>query len=286
VKKIFFLLYFLCATAKATCSVIDDAGNKIQLTKPAQRIISLAPGLTEILFAIGVNSALIGTVDSSDYPPAALKITRIGSYSGLDLERLISLHPDLIVTWGNYFARQLDVLKKEGIPVYVTDPHQLTDIPRTMRNLGCLTQTTQTAAQQAQLFSKRLALLNQQYDHQKPVRVFYQIGSYSLFTINQDSWINQVIRLCGGRNLFAKATLRAPQISWESVIMADPQVIISDSAPFDWKKRWLAWPKMSAVQHQALFTINPNIIDRAGPRLIEGAKQICQDIALARAKVQ
>lgn len=234
--------------AKAACTVTDDAGRLLHLNKPAQRIISLAPDLTEILFVIGAGKQTTGVMSGSDYPAAAKQITSVGSYSGIDLERIISLHPDLIVTWSNSFSRQLVTLQKLSIPVYRAEPRKLEDIPRTIKNLGCLAGTSHIANQAAQHFSRRLTELRQRYAAQKPVTVFYQIGSYSLITINKDSWINQAIELCGGRNIFAAATSIAPEVSWEAVVTMNPDVIISDATQSNWRQRWQAWRTMSAVQ--------------------------------------
>lgn len=275
------LCLYSCASI-ALCQVSDDAGHHLQLTQPAHRIITLAPDLTEDLFAIGAGKSIIATVDSSDYPPSARRMTRIGSYAGLDLERIITLHPDLIVTWGANFARELAILKQMKIPVYVASPKQLQDIPRTMINLGCLTGKQARARQAAAYFSAHLRQLQKRYEGQKKVTVFYQIGAYSLFTINHESWINQVINLCGGYNIFASLATSAPEVSWEAVISANPQVIISD-AKSGWQRRWAKWPEVAAVNKHHLYTIDPNIIDRAGPRLLQGAGQICQDLAVARA---
>ncbi len=285
-KCIFFyvLLFFFTflPTYAFTCQVTDDLKQNIHLNQPAKRIITLAPDLTEILFAISVGQNIIATVDSSDYPSAALHIPRIGSYTGIDLERIVSLHPDLIVTWGHNFSRELRVLKKMGIPVYTTVSRYLQDVPRTMQNLGCLTAHEQDAQKQVTIFTDALQKLQKQYHHQKIQRVFYQIGGAALFTINQENWINQVITLCGGQNIFASLKTPSPEVSWEAVIAANPQVIISDATGVAWKKHWARWQQVAAVRDHRLFTIDPNLIDRAGPRLVEGAKRIC--VILSEAK--
>jgi len=276
------LSIFLLPVSYAACTVTDDSGQRIHLEKPAQRIISLAPDLTETLFAIGAGRQIAGVVQGSDYPPAARKITQTGSYSGLDLEKIVTLRPDLVVTWSTTFSRQLGVLKKFGIPVYQSEPRHLEDIPRTMNNLGCLTGTEKIARLQAQAFSRRLAAIRGQFHNQKQLAVFYQLGSYSLITVNKNSWITQVITLCGGRNVFAEAVSIAPEISWESVVTANPDVIITDATNPDWKKRWAAWPEIRAVKHDFLFSVDPDLIDRPGPRLLDGAALICKDLQSVR----
>src|SRR3990167_751982 len=271
------LLFFISFSSYA-CIVVDDAGQTIKLEQPAKRIISLAPDITETLFAIGGGAKMIGVMNGSDYPPAARKITRVGSYSGLDLEKMITLHPDLIVTWSHYFSRQLNVLKKLSIPIYVSEPHRLQDIPRTMRNLGCLMGTEKIANETANDFIRQLNHLQKTYSNTRLVSVFFQLGNYSLMTINKKSWINEVISLCSGKNIFAEVSMLTPSVSLESVLSANPEVIINDSGNETWKARWQNWHEIKAVREQHLFTLSPDLIDRAGPRLLQGAKQLCADL--------
>jgi len=273
----------LCASsAHATCTVTDDTNHQLHLQKPAQRIISLAPDITETLFAIGAGKQIIGVMQGSDYPPAARNITPVGSYTGLDLEKIISLHPDLIVTWGTTFTRQLDVLRKMGIPVYQNEPRRLEDVARTMTHLGCLAGTERQAEKSAQAYTLGLDKIRAEYSQQKPVTVFYQIGPYALITINKHSWINQALTICGGRNIFADAMSIAPEVSWESVVAAKPEVIISDAVNPDWKQRWLSWREIPAVSHGLLFAIPPDLMERAGPRLLAGTRYLCSLLQQAR----
>ena len=280
----FLALLFLSVSSfvHAACTVIDDAGHSIHLAKPAARIISLAPDITETLFAIGAGHQVVAVIGGSDYPSAARSLPSVGSYSGVDLEKIVALHPDLIVTWSYAFARQLAALKTFGIAVYTTKPQQLEDIPRTMKNLGCLAGAEKSANQAAEQFAARLARLRRNYQAKKEITVFYQIGSYSLMTINKDSWINQAITLCGGRNLFAGSKTIAPEVSWEAVISANPQVIINSAADETWQARWQKWPEITAVKNHLLFSIHPDLIERAGPRVLDGVQQICLSLQQAR----
>lgn len=268
--------------ALACCAVIDDAGNAIKMDRPAHRIISLAPDLTEILFAIGAGNQVVGVLQGSDFPSAAKDIPLVGSYNGIDVEKIVSLHPDLIVTWGHGFSQQMTLFKKWGIPVYVSKPRALADITRSLKNIGCLAGTRSQAEKIAATFSHRLHALQQQYQARTPVTVFYQIGAYSFITINKTSWINQAIELCGGRNVFAHTLGAAPEVTWEAVIAANPQVVISDAADERWKSRWQHWPMISAVKEKKLFTIDADLIDRASPRILQGVQQMCDVIQAAR----
>lgn len=285
----FFISFLLAAfinAANAHCQTIDDTGQTLTLAAPAKRVITLAPDLTEILYSIGAGERLIATVDSSDYPKAAKNLARIGSYTGLDLERIVFLHPDLIVTWDSNFARQLTILKTQfGIPIYTVSPHQLVDIPRTMENLGCLLNLEPEAKKAAKQFLTGLYQLEAKYSSQPKITAFYQIGAYGLMTINKTSWINQVLTLCGGKNVFANVKTMAPQITWEALLANDPQVIIGSDVAQDWKRHFTQFPQLTAVKQQTFYTVDPNLIHRAGPRLLQGAQQICLALALARQKM-
>lgn len=263
--------------------VVDDLGHLIQLDKPASRIIALAPDITEILFAIGANKNIVGTVDSSDFPAAAKSITRVGSYSGLDMERIIALKPDLIITWGQTFSRQLTLLQTLHIPIYVTHPAQLEDVAKTMQRIGVLTDRTSASELAARHYLAQLAALQAQNQSLTPIKVFYQIGANALFTINKDSWINQAITLCGGKNIFANAKLIGAEVNMEAVIDHQPQIILSDVRQAQhWQMMWQHFAMIPAVKNRMLFTINPDWIDRAGPRLLLGVAAMCHDINQAR----
>lgn len=280
--RFFCALSLLCIilSARANCTVHDDANNIITLAQPAQRIVSLAPDITEMLFAIGAGQQVVGVMRGSDYPAQAQQLPRVGSYAGIDLEKIIALKPDLIITWSNLFARDLAILKRMGIKVYVNKPSFLADIPRGMRRFGCLAGTAAVANRSADLFIAKLRALSHQFT--QPVRVFYQIGPYSLMTVNKQSWINQVIALCGGQNIFADVPVIAADVSREAVLAANPQVIMAASTNNGWQQSWQHYPSVHAVQKGLLFTVYPDWIDRAGPRLLLGAAQICSYINQSR----
>ena len=267
--------FLFTPTAFAHCTVLDDTGQSIHLSKPAKRIISLAPDITETLYTIGAGSQLVATIAASDYPQAAKKLPRVGAYNGLDAEAIMALKPDLIVTWSNHFAATLNKLP---IPVYVTEPKQLQDIATTMHRLGCLSGHQVQADQVARHFLAEIAQLKRDHQGRTPTKVFFQIGDSALFTINKDSWINQVITLCGGENIFRDAALTAPEVNEEAVLIANPAVIFSDATNDAWQKRWRRFPNLQAVKDNRLISVQPDWIDRAGPRLLLGARLICSKI--------
>jgi iron complex transport system substrate-binding protein len=279
-------LLFFCTHALALPPVLDDNQHLIHLSVPAQRIISLAPNLTEILFAIGAGAKIKGVCKGSDYPVAAKSIPVIADASSINIEAILALHPDLVVAWqGGNPAQALVQLQQWGIPVYVARFKEIDDISHTMTNLAILTGTTTSAAGPITQFKQGFAVLRRQYARSTPVRVFYSIGQEPLFTVSRNSTINQVITLCGGRNIFANTIQVAPQVSREAVLASDPQVMISSDADSSWRKYWIQWPNLAAVRYKNLFVIPPDFIFRPAPRLLRGAQMLCRDLQLARERI-
>jgi iron complex transport system substrate-binding protein len=266
-------------SAQAEIRATDDAGRAVILDAPAQRIVSLAPFLTELLFAAGAGDAVVGVSGFSDFPPAARAITRIGTGSGLDLERIVALQPDLVVAWqsGNP-ADQVERLRALGMTVFVSEPRTLGDIGATLPRLGALAGTDEQAYAAMHAYRQRLAALRQRHAGKPPVDVFYQLWDRPLMTVNGDHIISDVIRLCGGRNVFAGLDRYVPQIGIESVLQRDPQVIIAAVAgdgQADVLADWQRWSGMSAVRKGHLYTLPDDLLVRHTPRILDGAEQLC-----------
>lgn len=282
-----FFLFWLVAgsvpvsvASAAPIVVTDDAGFRVELAQPARRIVSLAPHVTEMLFAAGAGQWIVGAVSFSDYPPQAEQIPRVGSYNAMDLEAIIAKQPDLVVAWGSGNpARIIDKLKQLGVNVYITEPQRLALIPDDIERLGRLTGQAETAAAAARQFRQRLRQLEKNRPTGVPVRVFYQIWDRPLMTIGGQQMISEVLSLCGGRNIFADLNGLAPQIDLESVLAANPEAIIfataQDRVP-RWRQSWLRWPQLEAVRRDNVFALNPDLLHRHGPRIIEGAEALCQ----------
>jgi iron complex transport system substrate-binding protein len=282
------LLVFLPVATSASVEVVDDTGSQVRLEKTAQRIVSLAPHITEILFAAGAGARIVGTVSYSDYPDAALRIPGIGSYDNVDMERLVAAKPDLIVAWQSGNSRaQLARLKELGLAIYLSEPRNIEDVPRDIERLGKLAGTPRTARKAAATFRERHARLQQRYADRPVVSVFYQIWNQPLMTINGEHLISQVIRLCGGRNVFSDLKLLASVVDIEAVIAARPEAIVAggmnETTPA-WLKDWNRYPSLPAAISGNLFFIHPNLLQRNGPRILDGAERMCQALDQARAK--
>jgi len=281
-------LWLGAAGAMAEVTLTDDNGRVVTLPGPARRIISLAPHVTELLFAAGAGGQVVGAVEYSDYPEAAKSIPRVGNNLQLDLERIVALKPDLIVVWlhGNS-QRQLDKLLKLGIPVFYNEPHRLPDIARSLEQIGRLAGTEAVALPAARAFSAREAELRARYAGRPPVRVFYQVWEKPLMTINGNQIINDVITLCGGQNVFADLKPLVPPVSIEAVLNADPEAIgtaIIDANRQNGLENWKQWPHLTATARNNFFLIPADLISRPTPRVLDGAQQLCEDLDKARAK--
>jgi len=279
-----FLL--LTGSATAAISVVDDAGRTITLAKPAQRIVSLAPHATELLFAAGAGNAVVGVVRYSDFPDAAKQVPVVGEAGALDLETLLSMKPDLIVAWqsGNP-AAAIERLLKFNIPVFLSEPRHLDDIATNLERLSLLAGTQLLAAAASTQFRAALQQLRADYSGKPPVTVFYQIWDRPLITLNGAHMVSAVLELCGGKNLFAALPVIAPEVSMEAVLAADPDVIIasgSASSEDHGLGQWARWPTLRAVRNKQLYFVEPDNIQRSTPRLLAGAKEICKALEAAR----
>ncbi len=280
-------LSWLCAvqSACADLSLRDDTGQLLHLKQTPQRIVSLAPNATELLFAAGAGARIVGASDYSDYPEAARRIPRVGG-ALLDLETIAALHPDVIVAWADGNApAQLQRLKQLGIPVYLSLQKRLDDIPATLQRLGQLAGTGDVAQAAAAQFRADLARLRNTYSARKTVRVFYQVWDEPLLTINGTHIISDALTTCGGENIFAKLPALTPTVSIENVLQADPDAIVTssqDAQPPARLDAWRRWPRLSAVRNHHLFFVHADWIDRATPRILKGVAELCGLLDQAR----
>ncbi|POZ61283.1 cobalamin-binding protein [Chromobacterium alticapitis] len=276
--------WLLAGAAQAAISVEDGAGQTVTLARPAQRIVSLVPHATELLFAAGAGDKVVAAVDYSDHPEAAKKLPRVGGYTGFSLEAVMRQRPDLVVAWRDGgAAREVERLKRLGVPVFVSHPLQPGDVALEIGKLGRLAGTEAAAERAALQYRQRLAALQQRYGGRAPVRVFYQLSPSPIFTVSGKSYIDALIRACGGVNVFADLPVPAPQVSTASVVAAQPQAIIAaDGAALDMWRRWKALP---AVASGALFTLSDDAVSIPGPRLVDGAAALCGRLDEARQRL-
>ncbi len=278
----------IAASALAQIVVTDDVGKSVRLEAPATRIVSLAPHITENLYAAGAGEHVVGVSDFSDYPEAAKKLPRVGGNARFDLEAIVALKPDLIIAWESSTASShIARLRALKLPLFISKPKRIEDIAASIERFGELTGTTTTAAVTAKAFRARHAELRSRYSERPTVRAFYQIWNQPLSTVNGEQLISDVMRLCGAENIFAKLPVPAPTVTIEAVLVANPEAIIasgmSESRP-EWLDMWKHWRDLSANINDNLFFIPPDLINRHTPRILDGAQRLCEQMEKVRAK--
>ena len=280
------LLNCLLAISAQAITVEDFAGRKVTLAQPAQRIVALAPHIVENLYSAGAGERLVGVVSYSNFPAAARQIPEVGSYNAFSLEQLVALRPDLVVMWGSGNGMQtLSKLEALGIPVYVSELRQLSDVPQSIRRLGQLAGTATASETEARRIEGELQRLVRLYGGAQQLTVFYQIWNEPLQTVNNEHLISEIIALCGGRNVFGDAPALAPRINVEAVLQRDPDAIIASGmgeARPEWLDQWRRYPSLKAVRDEALFFINPDHVQRPTARVLLGAERLCQQLATIR----
>jgi len=279
------MLYVLMLSASinvtADITVIDDSGNELSFSEPVKRIISLAPHITELLYAAGADKQIVGTVSYSDYPLAAKQLPVIGSYTKVDYERVLAAKPDIVMYWksGNP-GNMIDGVKELNLKLFNSEPDDFEDVASSLKTLGTLLGTEAIANKRAQQYLERLDALRKKYTNKnsKKVRVFYQVWNQPLMTINKTHLINDVIELCGGENVFAALDNIAPTIDMESVIKKNPDVIIAGMAQGreEWLQDWQKWPIISAVKNAHVYAIDAGLLVRQTPRILDGTQKMCE----------
>lgn len=287
VLSVILLTIAVLASALSVASplaVFDDLGNELRLERPAQRVISLSPHLTELMFSIGAGDRLVGIVRGSDFPAEAAALAEIGDASGLDFERILHTRPDLVLAWGSG-NRSVDIarLRALGLQLLVLEPQRLEDIPRHLRLLGNLTGLGGRAQVVARDFEWRVDALRDRYAGRADVRVVFEIWHRPLFTVNGDHIISKVLGLCAARNVFSGLPQLAGEISLEQVLVLDPDVIVVGSEADDaGVKNWTDFSYLKAVRTGNVFTVSADLITRQTPRIVDAAERLCAGIDKAR----
>jgi len=281
------LAFFISASCAAEITVIDDLGRQLSFESPVQRIVSLAPHNTENLFTAGAGAQIVGTVDHSDFPPAALDIPRIGNYKQFNVEAILALKPDLIIAWssGNTQASVKQLIDL-GLPVFYSEPGTFELIISNIERFSQLSGQTETAAPQLASMRETIRTLQQRYADQSPVGVFYQVWDQPLITLNGDHSVSRAIEICGGFNVFSEEPTIAPRINIEGIIAKNPQLILlaghEKEQALKWMDKWEKWSAIDAVSHQQVKPIEADIVNRPTQRFIEGTRTICELIDAAR----
>ena len=259
----------------------DDDGNAIELPAPAQRIVSLAPGATAMLFAAGAGDRVVGTSAYSDEPDAAKRIERIGDSQSFDLERILALHPDVIVVWsGGSSPMQVARLQRAGLRIYHQHVARLDAIPDSVRRLGQLAGTDATAQAAAAELQQRIAQLRGRYSPVVGATVLIQIWDRPIYTVGRDELITDVIHVCGFRSAFEDLADVSPAVSIESVLARDPDMILAltsdQNAASTWLQQWRAFSSMKAQRTGRVIAWSDERLTGFGPSVVDATEALCK----------
>ncbi|WP_246028561.1 cobalamin-binding protein [Shewanella atlantica] len=251
---------------------------------PAKRVVALSPHSVEMLYAIGAGESIVATTEHADYPQQALQIPRIGGYHGIQIERVIELDPDLVVVWGSgNKAEDIEKLNNLGFKVYNSDPKTLEAVATELEELGELTGHQERAAMVVADYQMQLKELRATNSVKPKVKVFYQLWSSPLMSVAKNSWIQQIIDVCHGENVFYDADSDYPQLSLENVLLKMPEVILQSQDKGNiLGVDWSPWQEIPAVKNNHIYPLNADLLHRAAPRAILGVKSLCDALDKAR----
>jgi iron complex transport system substrate-binding protein len=271
--------------AAGTITVLDDTGQPVTLAAYPTRIVSLAPGATEMLFAAGAGKQLIATVEYSDEPPAARRVPRIGDVVAIDMERLLALRPDLAVVWpGGGNPAQIEEIGRLKVPVYRQQVNTLADLPGSVRRLGSLAGTSAVAEEAARNIEARLAKLSRTYGNGRHPTVMLEAWNHPLYTVGGTHLMSSALQLCGARNVFGDLRELGPVVDVEAVVARNPDIIVAAAPPGtgdDWLADWKRFGTLNAVRKGNLIKFEDQRLTRLGPSVVDATEALCRVLASA-----
>jgi len=275
------------AAERAVRTVTDDSGRAVTVRVAPLRMVSLSPGGTEMLFAAGAGAQVVATVEYSDVPPEAKRLTRIGDAVSIDLERLVRIHPDVVVAWpsgGN--PAQREKIARLDMPVYEQQAQRLVDLAPSIRRLGTLAGTETQAEAAARAIEARLAALERTYAGAgggvRHPSVLLQVWNRPIYTVGGQHLMSDALELCGARNVFADLPEAGPVIDIEAVIARDPDIIIAAGPPGEsagWLADWKRFGTLKAVRNRRLIAFEDQALSRLGPSVLDATEALCRAIA-------
>ncbi|HXZ48447.1 MAG TPA: cobalamin-binding protein [Usitatibacter sp.] len=276
------------AAAAAGIALKDDLGRTVELARPAQRIVTLAPFLTELAFSAGAGPRVVGASAYSDYPPQARTLPRVATAAGLSLERLAALRPDLVLAWEDGVRpEEVERIARLGTAVFVARARTLADVPRLLAAIGALTGEDTRAA--AEGYEAKLERLRATYAGRPPVEVFLEIWHRPLTTISGRHFMNEALAICGARNVFAGLPGVAPEVSWEALYARDPEAIVgigSAESASAFRAEWRSHATLSAVRGGRLAFVDPDRLQRPTLRTPDGIAELCAAVDALRPRAR
>ena len=275
---IFFTLFCVSQTWAGT--VTDEIGRKVDIKQPPQRIVSLAPGITETLWALDLDDQIVGVTTFCNWPAAARQKPQVGGFTNPSIEKIVSLKPDLIIATADGNRKDtVRQLERIGLPVYVTNPSDTVGILKSILHIGEITQRQKAAGELTGKIQKRLNNITAQINHKSKPRIFFQIGLEPVITVGRGTLINDVIERAGGINVAGRDTARYPRYSAEGIMRASPEIILfapmaGDKEFAAGKSFWQKFKGVPAVDNNRIYPIDTDLISRASPRIVDAIEEI------------
>jgi iron complex transport system substrate-binding protein len=260
----------------------DDIGRTVEIPAHPRRIISLAPSITETLFALGLDREIVGVTDFCNYPEAALSRPKVGSFISLSAERIVSLNPDLILATADGNRKEsVDQLTRLGLPVYTVSPSNLDQTFRMIATIGRITGRDKEALALVHRLRQRVRHVTSVTEHLPRPKVFFQIGLDSLVTVGRDTFLNELITLAGGVNIAGEENIRYPRLSIERVLTAAPDIIIVTSMKGEGsfaqaKRNWMRRSSLPAVRRGQIYLMETDVVFRPSPRIVDGLEELAR----------
>jgi len=278
VRIIIFLLSALLIDISPgwTKTFTDDMGRKVELSESPTRIVSLAPSITEMLFYLDLGERVVGVTAFCNYPEEARRKPSIGFMINPDLEKIVSLQPDLVFATAEGNRRDVvDTLERVGIKVYVLAPYRLEDIFREILSIGEITGEGDRARERVKELKARVEAIRHKTEGVKGIKILYLISTDPIISVGKGSFIHDIIEIAGGENVAANLSTRYPRMQMEDIVVRDPEVILGPPDVIKevgkWKRRW---GKISAIKNDRIYSIDADIVNRPGPRVVEGVEVV------------
>jgi iron complex transport system substrate-binding protein len=275
------VLYWIAPSHLLAKIEVQSAGGiSINIASPARRVVSLAPHATELIAAAGGQHALVAITQACDYPRNVLHLPRVASYSGVNMESLLAVKPDLVVAWpGGNRPQDIAKIRERGIPVYESSPRTVADVAHDIESLGILMGTAHDARHATSTLRQNNSTSDRSTS-QKQTRVFYQLGAGALYTLNNQHPLMELLNRCGGENIFAHLSQLAPQVSIEAVLAAKPEIVFLAS-PMHHLETAEFWRKHGAIP---VIVVDGARLHRPTPRMIDAAQEMCKALSFATKK--
>jgi iron complex transport system substrate-binding protein len=275
----FFLAIFYVNISCARM-LTDEIGRSINISQAPRRIVSLAPGITETLYELGLDDKIVGVTSYCNWPLRARQKPQIGGFTNPSIEKIVSLKPDLIIATADGNRKDtVDQLERIGLPVYVTNPSNTDRILKSILHIGEITDQVNVAGGLVKKLQKRLDNIAAQTRNKRKPRVFFQIGLEPVITVGKGTLINEVINLAGGINIAGNDAARYPRYSAEGIMAGSPDIILfapmaNDKEFAAVKSYWQKLAKIPVIKNNKIYLIDTDLISRASPRIFDAIEKI------------